>query len=381
MVPTAIGVRTMANQLAEYLREILFPNRDRHGIPSLDGAWRANDTLEQLEVVARIEAPDDIVAGADGALYLSSGRRLLRLEPGATQKPTEMTRAGAALGGLCPDRAGGILAATAGEGVLRIGADGTIVPLGEEESGAPKHVTAVLALPDGSVLACEGARAHAPADWVQDLMRKGRSGRLMRFDPDTGRWQTLDHGLAWPAGLCLSSDGDTVLMTEAWTHRLLRYPVDDIGPKTREVVIGNMPGYPARVRPASAGGYWMSLFAMRTALVELVLEETALREEMIETMEPDHWIAPALSATGDPHEFTQLGRVRVLGYLKPWAPPRSYGLVVRLDEQGQPVSSMHSRASGSRHGITGLCTADGALWIAARGCGLILRAEEVRHER
>ena len=367
----------MTSQLVEYLREVLFPNRDRHGIPPLDGAWRANDTLEQIGVVAGIEAPDDIVADEDGRLYVSSGKSLLRLEPGAAEALHAVASAEAVLGGLCADGTGGILACAAGEGVLRIGTDGAMTLLGGGTGDAPKHATGVLALPDGSILACEGARECAPADWVHDLMGKGRSGRLMRFDPGTGHWQTLHDGLAWPAGLCLSPDGSAVLMTEAWRHRLLRYPADDIRPQSCEVVIPNMPGYPARIRPGDDGGYWMSLFAMRTALVELVLEETALREEMIETMEPDHWIAPALAATGDPHEFTQLGRVRVLGYLKPWAPPRAYGLVVRLDGRGRPVVSMHSRADGSRHGITGICAANGALWIAAKGCGLILRAEEI----
>ncbi len=365
----------MASQLVEYLREVLRPNRDRHGIPPLDGAWRANDALEQLEVAARIEAPDDIVAGADGALFVSSGQRLLRLDPGTGAPPREVARAEVPLGGLCADGNGGVLACAAGLGVVRIGPDGAMTTLGGPESAAPRHATAVLALPDGSVLACEGARDHAPADWVHDLMGKGASGRLMRLDPGTGRWQVLDEGLAWPAGLCLAPDGSAVLMTEAWRHRLLRYPAGDIRRETRDVVIPNMPGYPARIRPAGDGGYWMSLFAMRTALVELVLEETALREEMIETMEPAHWMAPALAPGDDPHEFTQLGRVRVLGYLKPWAPPRSYGLVVRIDPLGQPLASLHSRADGTRHGITGVAAIGGVLWIAGQGCGLILRAE------
>ena len=41
-----------------------------------------------------------------------------------------------------------------------------------------------------------------------------------------------------------------------------------------------------------------------------------------------------------------------MGIHKPWAPSRSYGLVVRLDAAMRPVASFHSRANGHRHGVT-----------------------------
>ena len=55
----------------------------------------------------------------------------------------------------------------------------------------------------------------------------------------------------------------------------------------------------------------------------------------------------------------QGGGLKQLGILKPWAPTRSYGLVVRRDAEGEPRASFHSRADGRRHGITSCVEADG----------------------
>ena len=47
----------------------------------------------------------------------------------------------------------------------------------------------------------------------------------------------------------------------------------------------------------------------------------------------------------------QIGSVKALGIQKPWAPPRSYGLVIRLGEDGKPLYSLHSRVDGINHGV------------------------------
>ena len=59
----------------------------------------------------------------------------------------------------------------------------------------------------------------------------------------------------------------------------------------------------------------------------------------------------------------------------PWAPARSYGLVARLDENWQPVASFHSRADGTRHGITSALEADGRLLAASRGSNAVVAVD------
>src|SRR3546814_8325764 len=94
---------------------------------------------------------------------------------------------------------------------------------------------------------------------------------------------------------------------------------------------------------------------------------------MMQTIEPKYWIAPALSSGSDFLEPLQQGSVRQMGILKPWAPPRSYGLVLRLSKDLEPLYSVHSRVGGLHHGITAALEYDGALMALSKGSGRILR--------
>jgi hypothetical protein len=96
----------------------------------------------------------------------------------------------------------------------------------------------------------------------------------------------------------------------------------------------------------------MAFFGLRTQLTEFVLRERAFCEEMMRTVPPELWIGPALDGRFDYREPTQVGRIKKLGIQKPWAPARSYGLVVRLDSQGEAIESLHSRVEGRIHGVT-----------------------------
>jgi hypothetical protein len=166
-------------------------------------------------------------------------------------------------------------------------------------------------------------------------------------------------------------------MTESWTHSLARFPLGGaggLGP--RQTILPNLAGYPARIATAADGGFWLACFAVRTHLVELVLRERGYREAMMRTIDPSLWIAPMLRSQGGYLEPLQGGAIKKLGIQKPWAPPRSYGLVVRLDAEGEPVSTLHSRVGGQHHGITAARECGGRLVIVSKGCDrLLVRAE------
>ena len=146
-----------------------------------------------------------------------------------------------------------------------------------------------------------------------------------------------------------------------------------------QTVLRNLPGYPGRLRTDGRGGFYLALFARRTHLIEFVLKEDDFRQEMIATMPPDYWIAPAYAGGADCLEPMQIGGVKALGIQKPWAPPRSYGLLVHLDGDGEATDSLHSRAGGRYHGVTGACDTPYGVVIAARGAGrLLLHTGELR---
>ena len=72
----------------------------------------------------------------------------------------------------------------------------------------------------------------------------------------------------------------------------------------------------------------------------------------MKTVPPELWIGPTLDGRFNYREPTQIGRIKKLGIQKPWAPPRSYGLVARLNGDGEAIESLHSRVDGRIHGVT-----------------------------
>jgi hypothetical protein len=115
-------------------------------------------------------------------------------------------------------------------------------------------------------------------------------------------------------------------------------------------------------------------------LVEFVLRENDYRREMMQTIDSRYWIAPALSSGDDFLEPLQGGSVKQMGILKPWAPPRSYGLIVKFDADFVPRFSLHSRVGGRNHGIVAVAQRDDDLFVLSKGAGRILRLSAARAE-
>ncbi len=325
-------------------------------IPPLDGAFRPDTRLDDLPVVSGLPAPDNLV-WSEGRLLASTGAMVVapgKIDHPADQPVAEFPAEITAMA-VAPD---GRLAVATDDGRLSLG--GTAVPL-------PGGVTCVTALafgPDGALWLANGSADHPASGWVADLMEKGASGSVWRWSPSGGP-QQVAAGLAWPYGLLPDRSGAVV--AESWRHRLIRLEGGRITP-----VLSGLPAYPARIAPAQGGGAWLALFAPRTRLIEFVLQEKAFRRDMMAEVPREFWIAPAMSSGRRFLEPLQCGAIRVMGIHKAWSPSRSYGLVVRLDTQMQPVESLHSRANGRRHGVTSVLDTPEGLFIAAKGGDAVL---------
>jgi sugar lactone lactonase YvrE len=356
------------------LRQIVYRDADPHAIPSMDGALSPNDRLDTCHVLASVDGADDFVAAPDGALFVSAGREVLRFSGEAHRDRSVFASFDGEAGGLALHPDGRLLVCVAGHGIAALDPAGGRHWLVEAE-GRPLHgLTGVAAAPDGAIFMTEGSERHGARFWQRDLMEKNRSGRLVACGPSLDAPRVLRRGLHYPHGVALADDGRSLWFTESWSHSVSRAPRAGAEIGEVEIVIRNLPGYPARLGRAAAGGFWLSLFALRTHLVEFVLREDEYRQEMMRTVAPEFWISPALAASGHCLEPMQSGSVKALGIHKPWAPPRSYGLVVRIDGQGDAIESLHSRVGGRYHGITAAADAAPGLVILSKGHGRLLLA-------
>jgi hypothetical protein len=356
--------------LLEIVKSLIPSGPRQHAIPSLDGVYVPNERLERLRTLRRdLARPDDVAAGDGGDVYVSSEHRLLRLSGENLCHEAELASFNAPITAMARLRNGSLAVGLNANGLRIVSAEGQTVSGLDRAGGAPlRCVTAIAEDPErGGVFFTVGSTRCNAEDWVVDLMERSSTGLIAYWQPGAETAEILLSGLAYPNGIEVESSGESLLFTQSWTHSLSRYRPGARARASVEVVIENMPGYPARIAPANDGGHWLAIFAMRTQLIELVLREPAFRKEMMRHVDPELWIRPALRATGSYLEPLQGGGIKKLGIRKPWAPPRSYGLVLRLDSHGEPMFSMHSRVDGRNHGVTAAREIGNRLVVVSKG--------------
>jgi hypothetical protein len=330
-------------------------------VPPMDGALRPNQAIEEAPVLLTIEAPDNLCDDGGRILFSSRSSVLeLRLAGDAasaalieTFDPT-ITALAAHPGG------GAAIALNDGRVVLRGGAHGgkTLSQVGDRPIVCP---TALLFADADTLLLALGSQQNPPERWKHDLMQGNASGSVWRVDLAGGTASCLGDRLAYPYGLLQAADG-AVIVSESWRNQLIR-----LSPGAKPAAqLTDITGYPARLCAAQSGA-WLAVFAPRSQLIEFVLREKDYRDQMMAEIPEELWIAPSIAATRSFLEPLQGGALKQLGILKPWAPTRSYGLLIRLDGSFEPRASLHSRADGRRHGITSCIELDGRLLATSKG--------------
>ena len=350
---------------------LFFSSRDPGvAVPIFDGPLKPNQLLESAEVVAQDSEYNDLASdGKD--LYVAQGSSIMRL---SEQDKLEIHA----------DMSGEITAlAVIGDGLAVAIAGSEVVIVGGRHHGRrwvdfggtkPKSINAIAAIGTGSLVVTAGSAKHPCDGWTRDLLEAGATGTAFQIDLGAGTVSTLASGLQHCFGAVAQGNG--VWLSESWRHRILNVRNGAIEP-----VLSLLPGYPSRLAQSASGGCWASVFACRTQLVEFVLRQNDYRKAMLKEIDPAYWIAPALSSGNSFLEPLQGAGVKQMGIVKPWAPPRSYGLVLRLDEQGQILYSLHSRGDGIHHGIVAVAECARYLYALAKGPGRLLRLSIADCER
>jgi len=334
-------------------------------VPVMDGSLKPNRRLDDATVVATLPGIDDL-AWSGSALYASAGPVLWRLDGGHF---TEVRRFDTDISAMACSRQGRLAVALGGTQVQVLAADGHAQTSLNTLAGQPLRCVNALAWEgEDALVFSDGSLQHGPAQWCNDLMTLGHSGRAGRWWAQGGDAELLAKGLQFAYGVLPQSGG--VLVSESWRHR-----VDLRSAQGTQALLAELPGYPSRMAPAADGGFWLTCFVCRTQLVEFVLREPAYRQRMVAEIDPAHWIAPALSSGHSFLEPLQGAGVKNMGVLKPWAPPRSYGLVLQVSANGRIQQSLHSQVDGQHHGITAVLEHDGVLYAASKGSGRLLRVD------
>ncbi len=168
---------------------------------------------------------------------------------------------------LLPD--GRLLVCDAQRGLLRVDtADGRIELAVRDVAGTPMvfcNNAAVAA--DGTVFFSDSSTRYGIEDWKKDFVEDTRTGRLLRLDTD-GTVTVLLDGLAFANGVALAADESFVAVAETAARTVVRHWLSGPRAGTRDLLVGDLPGYPDNIARGSDGLVWVTIASPTDPVVE-----------------------------------------------------------------------------------------------------------------
>jgi len=267
--------------------------------------------------------PEGVVAEPDGGLLVGhedgSLARITLDGAGNVSTAGKIAELGGHSIGLVRDEARDTYwSATFPLGLQELGPQGVLTTLERVDDIALGFPDDVALDTDGVVYLTDASTRYNPlttkpgAPYVLwDFMEGRANGRLIAYDPETGKARTALDKLSFPSGVVLTPDGSALLIVEVSRYRVIRYELKGPDRGTVSVFADRLPGIPDDVFADTQGRIWVTLVAPRDAVM-------------------DNWIAP----------YPYIAR---LISLLPWsvqngmlAPADTGGRVVRLSEAGAP---------------------------------------------
>ncbi len=277
--------------------------------PPMEGPLAANDDLRQAEILAPdLIGPEDVAVDATGRIYGGGvDGRIVRitLDGDGQQRQEVFADTGGRPLGLHFDAAGRLIVADAQAGLLQIDARGEITPLVTAAEGIAFRFTDDLDIAsDGRIYFSDASWKHDHHRYLHDLLEARPYGRLLRYDPASGRTEVLLNDLYFANGIALSQDEDFVLVNETYRYRITRYWLKGPQAGQHDVFIDNLPGFPDGISSNRRGTFWLALYTVRNAQADRLHPRPFLKRQLAKL----------------PRMF--------------WPKPAAHGVVLALDEEG-----------------------------------------------
>ena len=283
-------------------------------------AYAVNDRLRDVYPigVGQVESPEDVILDDNDDLYCGSRHGdIVRFFAPDYKKMEIYAHIGGQTLGMAFDAHNNLCVCVGGMGLYRVSPERKVEKLTDETNRSLLSVIDDSRLrladdldiaPDGRIFFSEATIRYEMHDWHTDALEGRGSGRIICYEPRTKHTHTVLSNLIFPNGICIGSDGQSILFAETWGCTIKRYWFD--GPRTGqvEVLIPNLPGYPDNINRASDGNYWCGLIGMRSQVFDLAMRKPGFRTRMVKQLQVDEWFSPNLN-TGCVIKFNERGEV------------------------------------------------------------------------
>ena len=304
-----------------YVVPTYFKLGKRHDIsPEGSSPYALNNRLRDAEAIGlgKLDGPEDVIFDRAGNLYCGTREGFIWRFSGKSFENQEIfARTGGRPLGMAIDRDDNLIICIAGMGVYGVRPDRSVYKVTDETDRTFGKVIddsrLVLAddldiAPDGKIYFSEATLRYTAHTWATDALEGRGNGRVIVFDPASGKTRTLIRDQIFPNGVCVAHDGLSVLFALTWACRIERYWI--AGPKAGrlETLIDDLPGLPDNINRASDGCYWLALVGLRTPAYDLAMEDPGFRTRMIKRIPNDEWLYPNIN-NGCVVKFDEGGRI------------------------------------------------------------------------
>lgn len=312
-----------------------------------DGPLAPNDRLADVEIIGlgQVESPEDVILDEDDVLYCGTRHGdIVRFFPPDYTRHEVFAHIGGSPLGMTFDRDRNLVVCIGGMGLYKVSQQGEVSKLTDETNRSRLSVVDDSRLrladdcdiaPDGKIYFSEATVRYEMHDWPVDALESRGNGRIICYDPASGKTHTAVRKLIFPNGVCTAQDGQSVLFAESWACRINRLWIS--GPKAGkvEVVVDRLPGYPDNINRASDGTYWCAIMGMRSPALDVALRLPAFRRRMSRRIAFDQWLYPNLNI----------------------------GCVIRFNDQGQVLESLWDQGAKNHPMITSMREHKGWLYL------------------
>jgi sugar lactone lactonase YvrE len=306
------------------------------------GALSPNEKLSTAEIFGKgkILGGEDVAVDSKGRIYSGSvvDGKIYRILPAENNRVEEFANVGRMPVGLKFDDKGNLIVCHHPKGLLSIDPEGKSTVLTNSAENIPFGFTDDLDIAsDGKIYFSDATTKFTGIDgklsWEYEIMESKPYGRLIVYDPETNQSKVLLKDLFFANGVSLSKDEDFVTVLETYRFRVVRYWLKGEKQGTWDYLNENLPGYPDGLMQNGKGEFWIAFAAKRNGIADFFQPKPFLKN--IITIFPKNW----------------------------WVRPDRYGLVVKMDETGKILESLHD-PSGNLSFITNAVEHKGFLYLA-----------------
>ena len=315
--------------------------------PQSGGPLAQNDRLTGAQAIGLgiVEGPEDVIVGKDGSVYCDDRRgRILRFWGPNFESHEVFAQTGGGPFGMAFDAQDNLIVCVGGMGLYGVSPGGEVTLLTDEvprnwrrlsDDSRIRLADDVDVVPDGRIFFSEATTRFELPEWILDSIEGRPNGRLICYDPRTGKSRTVIDDVVFANGVCSCHDGESLLVASTWLCKVFRYWHS--GPREGQVetFVDNLPGYVDNINRASDGSYWVALNGLRSPTFDLAMKMPEFRRLMIKQIPADEWLYPSLN----------------------------HGCIVKVSDEGVVIESLWDPTTEWHPSITSMREFDGHLYI------------------